>query len=131
MSTANTPPLELHATILRVSDLEHSMEWYCNVFGLKPLNHDLSYRLATLVGENKQKIILRELKSGHAVVPSGLYSAYALFLSPDVVETHENFQQRGLKVSPVQDLPGVRIFYVYDPDDHQLCVLQFVIEWER
>lgn len=123
------PRPELYTTILRVRNLERSVEWYSEIFGLKPAHLDFQYRLVDLLGAKGQRITLRETLSGGAVEPSGLHSAYVVFITPNADETHAILEQRGEKVEPVQDHPGVRLFWVYDPDGHPLCLLQFVIDW--
>jgi catechol 2,3-dioxygenase-like lactoylglutathione lyase family enzyme len=125
-----TPPRpELYTTILRVRNLEQSLEWYCRIFGLQPDLKDNQYRLAVLKGGTGQTIALRESPADHKITPSGLNSAYVVFMTPDADETHDRLAGQGEKVGSVQDHPGVRLFWLYDPDGHPLCVLQFVIDW--
>jgi catechol 2,3-dioxygenase-like lactoylglutathione lyase family enzyme len=122
--------LELYTTIIRVRNLERSVEWYQNVLGLKQMTRDLHYRLVELAGEKGQRIALRELNDGKPVATGGLRSTYVVFMTPDVDEVHARLERQGHKVEPIQDHPGVRLFWLYDPDNHPLCILQFVIDWD-
>jgi catechol 2,3-dioxygenase-like lactoylglutathione lyase family enzyme len=115
--------------ILRVKNLEQSVEWYVNAFGLKPSYRDVQYHLVELTGPTHQRIMLRELSDSHDVQPTHLYSGYVVFLTPDVEAAHAYFTGRGEPVGAVEEYAGVRLFWVTDPDGHRLCVLQFVIEW--
>jgi catechol 2,3-dioxygenase-like lactoylglutathione lyase family enzyme len=123
------PQLELYTTILRVSNLERSVEWYSKVFGLQPVYRDLSYRLASMVGGKGQRITLREATGNRAVEPMRLEGAYVVFVTTDAEAMHNDLIQRGFSVGSVEDHPGVRLFWVPDPDGHQLCVLQFLFDY--
>jgi catechol 2,3-dioxygenase-like lactoylglutathione lyase family enzyme len=122
------PQLDLYTTILRVSDLEKSVAWYADVLGLTPNYHDDAYRLTELTGVKGQRIILRELKE-RPIKNSGLDGVYVVFLTASAVESHDDFVRRGLHVGPVQDQPGVRLFWLFDLDKHPLCILEFAVDW--
>ena len=124
-----TPRPELYTTILRVRNLDQSVQWYCRIFGLQSEHHDNQYRLAVLRASSGQTIALREVAADRKISPSGLNSAYVVFMTPDADQTHDRLAGQGEKVGSVQDHPGVRLFWLYDPDGHPLCVLQFVIDW--
>ncbi|HEY3293900.1 MAG TPA: VOC family protein [bacterium] len=123
------PRPELYTTILRVRNVEESVAWYRRVFDLSPEHYDARYRLAVLSGVKGQRITLREAAGGQAVTTSGLHSVYVVFMTPSADESHARLTEMGEKVSEVQDQPGVRLFWLYDPDGHPLCILQFVIDW--
>jgi catechol 2,3-dioxygenase-like lactoylglutathione lyase family enzyme len=123
------PQLDLYTTILRVKDIQRSVAWYCDVLGLHPERNDSTYRLMTLVSSSGQRLTLREIDKEHVIVPSGLFGSYVVFITSDANATYAQMTARGQKVSSIQDHPGVRLFWIYDPDDHPLCILQFVIDW--
>jgi len=125
----STLPLDLYTSILRVKNLERSLAWYENVLGLRSITRDTHYRLVELAGEKGQRIALRELNDGKPVATAGLRSMYPVFLTPDADAKHAELEAQGHRVEPVQDHPGVRLFWLYDPDNHPLCILQFVMEW--
>lgn len=110
------PPLELYTTILRVSDLDRSVEWYRDMLGLQPSYRDYGYRLVTMTGEKGMQVTLREAAPGVPVVPTRLNSAYVVFISPEVDAAHAHFSALGCKVGPVETRPGVRLFALLDPD---------------
>jgi len=120
---------ELYTTILRVRNLDESVAWYGRVFGLVPEHNDLRYRLAVLTGSKGQRVTLREAGADRSIGLTGLNSAYVVFMTPNADETHAQLVKQGERVGAVQDQPGVRLFWVHDPDGHQLCILQFVIDW--
>jgi len=118
-----------YTTILRVRDLERSVEWYRDVLGLQPVNRDFQYRLVDLVSARGQRITLRELNDDKPIIKSGLRSAYEVFITANADEAHSQLLAQGETVGEVEDHPGVRLFWVEDPDGHPLCILQFVIDW--
>jgi catechol 2,3-dioxygenase-like lactoylglutathione lyase family enzyme len=123
------PQFELYTTILRVTDLERSVQWYSEVFGLQPVYRDVGYRLVSLVGGKGQQITLREATGNRTIEPTGLDGAYVVIVTTDAETTHENLINRGIGVCPVESHPGVRLFWVPDPDGHRLCVLQFMFDY--
>jgi catechol 2,3-dioxygenase-like lactoylglutathione lyase family enzyme len=122
------PSPELYTSILRVSNLERSMEWYAEAFGMKPHNPDPSYRLVNMISSSGQRITLRE-QTDKPITPSSLHGMYVVFLTTNAEALRADMLRRGYKVGPVQDHPGVRLFWVFDPDQHPLCILEFMIEW--
>jgi catechol 2,3-dioxygenase-like lactoylglutathione lyase family enzyme len=121
--------VDLYTTILRVRNLDRSLEWYRDVLGLAPVSQDMQYRLADLRSPKGQRITLREVLDDKPIVPSGLRGTYVVFLTANADEAHDELARRGYKVGSVQDHPGVRLFWLFDPDEHPLCLLQFVIDW--
>jgi catechol 2,3-dioxygenase-like lactoylglutathione lyase family enzyme len=128
ISESSRPP-ELFATVIRVRDLERSVEWYSRVLGLVPGRRDVPFRVVDLQSAKGQRISLRELSADDPLVPLDVHSAYLFFVTPSADSTHEWMLAQGEKVGPLQDMPGIRHFWVSDPDGHEVRILEFIAEW--
>ncbi len=128
MNIENPVGARLHSTVLRVTNLENSIEWYQRILGLSPVYRDFSYRLVNMVGEQHQQLTLWEALDKKTVLTSNINGIYPVVATPDAVAYREELIQRGAKVGPIEHDEGLTLFWILDPDDHKIVVLQFLIE---
>jgi catechol 2,3-dioxygenase-like lactoylglutathione lyase family enzyme len=121
--------LDLYTTILRVRNVERSVEFYCRVFDLDSDYYDLSYPLASLTTNSGMRLTFWEAPAGEplpVLTPAG---GFATFVTADAVASHGEIAGRGATVSPLDyNQTGVCFFWVTDPDGHSVLVLQLLPE---
>jgi catechol 2,3-dioxygenase-like lactoylglutathione lyase family enzyme len=125
--TDNTLQLRLHTIVLRVRNLKASRAWYEEKLGMRVLYTDPHYRLISLGLEGESRLTLWELREGEVPTETAKEMAYPVFLSQHARRDHRELTARGAVTEPVEDFAhGLRIFWIRDPDDHRLCVIEFL-----
>jgi hypothetical protein len=122
-----TNQLHLYATILRVSNLEASAQWYEQILELKREFQDLGYPLVSLIGSDNVRIALWQMQAGETIVPVTRESGFVTFITQDAIAAHAFFSGRGASVSPMDySKPGVSFFWTFDPDHHAVLIIQLL-----
>ena len=121
------PLLQFHSTVLRVSNLEASLDWYQRVFDFDVLFVDPHYRLRVLSDRQDRMITLWEADGG-APVPTQRNGSYLVFVTPDIERARAELERRGCAPEPTGIHPGLRISWLPDPDGHRHAIMQFMPE---
>lgn len=130
----------LDAVVLRVRDLDRSVQWYSNILGLTPAHRDDATGIAILHLEGAPLTLLRtsELQSdepsrrtgdsaarGAALTPH--LSAFPIFAVNDAHAAHAALTEAGVEVSTLHEDLSVRWCEFADPDGNRLEVCESVV----
>lgn len=80
-----------------------------------------------VLGMDGTSLTLWQLKPGETSVP-GAAGTYPIFGIDDADAAHARLSDRGVKVDPVQEGPGVRFFSFYDADGNRLEACQVLAD---
>lgn len=128
MSTATQPPLvstRCHTTMLRVTNLERSIEWFERVLGAKIVHRDPAYRVVEFRTPCGAHLSIWEVRAHERLIPASIETPYVVFVTDDIVEYRRSLEAVQATVSPIVRGMGMDIFWFADPDNNQYCVLHF------
>src|SRR5262245_57088392 len=119
-------------TMIRVLDVDRSMEFYGKAFALKP-SHRLDFPDFSLVylrnDENDFEVELTLNKGRTEPYGHGDGYGHVAVVVDDLGREHERMRSLGLNPAPIKEFaPGgellARFFFVQDPDGYKIEVLQ-------
>ena len=120
-------------TMLRVGDLNRSIDFYTNTMGMKLLrtkdNPEYKYTLAYLGYESNPEQVVLELTYNYGVSEYEMGTAYGhiALSSDDIVATCNRIREKGGKITrepgPVKGGTTV-IAFVEDPDGYKIELIQ-------
>jgi catechol 2,3-dioxygenase-like lactoylglutathione lyase family enzyme len=122
------PLLSLYSPVVRVQNLERSQQWYESVLGLAVSFRDPHYRLRVLTDELDHRLTIWERDSDSPPHLAHRNGAYLVFVTPDIETVRRELIRRGGQPEEIGNYPGLRIFWLADPDTHRHAVIQFMLE---
>lgn len=116
--------------VVSVSNLERSMDFYIKAFNLSVFYCDPRLRFVELsAGPDKlHSLTLHELAPGEKVNPCRMCSTQVAWRTDDLTRERNAMIKLGIPVTPVEYMPGTRLFWVADTDDNQTAVVEFLPE---
>ncbi len=121
--------MKLHATMMRVKNLDISRDWYETKLEMRVEYQDSPYRMLNMISPSGARIALWELREGEEPTTTAPTTAYVVFLSSDARADHRTLVARGVEATEPQDTGlGLRFFWITDPDQHRICVIEFLPE---
>jgi catechol 2,3-dioxygenase-like lactoylglutathione lyase family enzyme len=120
--------LELHATVIAVSDLSASCAWYEDVLGLEP-RRVIEGVLAVYGTGGPTNICLYVPQPGQERPGYQDGGAFPNWRSRDAAATHAHLTERGVRCTDVQSSPEIAWFTFYDPDGNRLDVCEYGPDW--
>ncbi|NCO36435.1 MAG: lactoylglutathione lyase [Armatimonadetes bacterium CG2_30_59_28] len=117
-------------TMLRVFDLERSIQFYEKVLGLRVIRSvDVPEHKFTLVflGDGVSDFLL-ELTYNYGRAPYELGTGYGhiAFTVPDLIQSNEEHRTMGIECSPLRYTEDgtPRYYFIEDPDGYEIELLQ-------
>ena len=104
---------------LAVKEVQKSVEWYRELFGLERLYEDVWGNFPGVVGIGETSVAFFPIDDPHVPLPPGLPIHHLTFLvdRANFQAARETLQQRGIEFE-FQDHKIVHSIYFYDPDGH-------------
>jgi len=119
---------ELHATVIAVSDLSASREWYEDVLGLEPRRVVEGF-LAVYGTGGSTNVCLYVPQPGQEKPGYQGGGAFPNCRSRDAAATHAHLTERGVRCTDVQSSPELSWFTFHDPDGNRLDVCEYGPDW--
>ncbi len=119
-------------TMIRVFELERSMKFYAEVFGMRE-THRLDFPDFALVylrnNENEFEIELTLNKGRDEPYTHGTGYGHVAVVVPDVTATHAELVSKGYEPAAVKEFKRgdellARFFFIQDPDGYKIEVLE-------
>jgi len=137
--TTRTPPLlddvEMATVVLRVADLERSVEWYREKLGLAPLHRGADGNTPPYAVYDVSGVIVTvwQLWEGQdrANENNDRNSYVILVYGGDIVALHQRLVTAGVKTDAMRDSANNRFFWFYDPDNKRREVSQPTTDEQR
>lgn len=112
----------IDTVIMRVSDIQKSIEWYTQKLGLKVLYRDERLKLAVLDTFSPTSLTL--LETDEKAQPNPRRASYPIFRTDEIQEAHRLLTSLGVNVGELITDQVVTYFTFYDLDDNILEVCQ-------
>ena len=106
--------LGIDTIILRVSDLNNSVDWYTNNLGFDRLFEDKDNKLTVLDTHGPTSLTLWESESVSAVNKNS--DCYPIFKTTDAKQLRDRLLTLGVSSDELQEDDAIRFFNFYDPD---------------
>ncbi|MBI5060187.1 VOC family protein [candidate division KSB1 bacterium] len=113
-------------TMLWVSDLDRAIQFYEEKLGAGVVRRDHAWNVVALRLPCGADLSIRQDHPGRPVTRAGIAAPYVVFQSDNPERERQAFVAKQIKVTELQQLEGLQLFWFSDPDDNQFCVLQFV-----
>jgi catechol 2,3-dioxygenase-like lactoylglutathione lyase family enzyme len=110
----------IDTVILRVHDHAAAVAWYEQQLGLTAVFTDPAERLSVLEIGDGATLTLWERKADEAEPDAGHAGTFPIFSTEDALATHRRLAESGVRVSEVNESPGVRYFTFWDLDGNRL-----------
>ena len=117
--------------VIAVSDLGRAFEFYRLVFDADRLFQDRGLNFLSLRSAipGMEYVILWQVPPGLSFERSRIRGTRLTCRCEDLNHTYESLRGRGVPVSPIGEMPGIRFFVVTDPDGNEIGFFEFVQEW--
>jgi predicted enzyme related to lactoylglutathione lyase len=122
------PLLALYSTVVRVRSLEPSLQWYETVLGLRTAFRDPFYKLRVLSDDRGHLITIWEMENDSPPVTTQRNGSYLVIVTPDIDLARREIVRRGGEPEEITTPPGLRLFWLADPDGHRHAIMQFMPE---
>jgi len=137
--TTRNPPLlddvEMATVVLRVADLERSVEWYREKLGLAPLHRGADGNTPPYAVYAVSGVIVTvwQLWEGQdrANENNDRNSYVILVYGGDIVALHQRLVAADVKTDAMRDSANNRFFWFYDPDNNRWEVSQPTTDEQR
>jgi catechol-2,3-dioxygenase len=108
----------IDTVIVRVSNIEHSSQWYQEKLGLSIVWSDEGLRLTVLDTNGPTSLTLWQ--TDHTIANNKETASYPIFKTPDAAALREELTHRGVRSDAVITGDHVKYFFFYDPDGNVL-----------
>jgi catechol 2,3-dioxygenase-like lactoylglutathione lyase family enzyme len=122
------PLLAFYSTVVRVRDLQQSQRWYESVLGFIVTFRDPHYLLRVMSDVKGHLITIWQMDNDSAPVTAQRNGSYLVFVTPDVEQARRELIRRGGTPESIEAHPGLRLFWLQDPDGHRHSIMQFMPE---
>ena len=106
--------------VLRVRDRAAAVEWYRSRLGLEMVFNDRTTGMAVLILGRGNSLTLWELGPDEKPADPDSAATFPVFEAADAAGQREVLLARGVRTSPLREVPGLRSFCFWDLDGNRL-----------
>lgn len=117
--------------VIAVSDLDRAFKFYRLVFDADHQFEDRGLNFLSLKADipGLEYIILWQVPPGLSFERMRIRGTRLTCRAENLNQSYETLRGRGIPVSPLGEMPGIRYFVVTDPDGNEIGFFEFVPEW--
>ena len=116
-NVTSTPEMRLEVVILPIADFDRSIKFYTEKMGFH-LDHDVVYgemRIVQLTPVGSVcSIVLGSGPLANGMTPGSIKGLHLVVQNAQQI--HDLFTERGIEVSEVEDMGGIKYVHLSDPD---------------
>jgi catechol 2,3-dioxygenase-like lactoylglutathione lyase family enzyme len=114
-----------HVSVI-ITDVERSRRFYRDVLGLKEIAKPRTFDFVVLwfdLGNQHIHLLLKDR-------PDSTSPRHFALRVADIKAARAHFQERGIRPEETTPIPGADRFFVYDPDNNRVEVIQWLTPYD-